>query len=423
MKGIKVDFGSKEKILNIPQKNLQRYVSLDITGKNTTETLNEALDSANQDLAQLCQNKKICLLVNDITRREPHKEIAEVLLKRLKGASEILFIICTGSHEPALNMDLLHLFQKVLRQNKLNGEVIIHEAKKDNFKYLGKTKRETEIWVNKRIEDKELVIVAGSMAPHYFAGYSNPLKNFLPGICSMETIHQNHCRLIQSEDSSYGTHPWHIDKKRQKNPIAEDMLEAMQLIVKNKKTFGLVFVMGKKGIAWAKAGDLKDITRAGITIVDEKMSFWLPKIKYLIASPGHEEDKTFYVAQRTLELSKKIVGKETEVLWIAEMKEGIGPPDEFLSLLKANFALVQEQIKQPNAPFAAYKAYRFKKYIQEIKKLYLFSTFLKDKTIEEIGATPINDPQKVIDKWISNSPSSQITVVNKGNSIALYSIP
>jgi len=117
-------------------------------------------------------------------------------------------------------------------------------------------------------------------------------------------------------------YPWHPSPYRRQNPLVIDMLEGMEAIVKNRYVFALAFV-GNKEIVWTKAGAVKEVTQEGIKVVDKYMSFNASTTKYLVISPGKGEDKTFYVAQRALELTKQLVMKNTEVLWIAQLSEGI----------------------------------------------------------------------------------------------------
>jgi nickel-dependent lactate racemase len=256
------------------------------------------------------------------------------------------------------------------------------------------------------------------MKPHYFAGYSNPIKNFFPGICSFETIRQNHCALIVDENSTYGVHPWHPLPQRRQNPLVMDMLEGMEAIVNDRYVFTLAFV-GNKEIIWAQAGEVKEVTQEGIKIVDKYMSFHARQTKYLIISPGKGEDKTFYVGQRALELTKQLVTKNTEVLWIAELSEGIHHDKSLLPILKKDYTYIQNKIKEKDAEFGLYKAFRFKNYLQRINKVYIHSEY-NHKDLQDIGAIPVDDPQKVIDNWINKDAAAKILILNKANKLALY---
>ena len=63
------------------------------------------------------------------------------------------------------------------------------------------------------------------MKTHYFAGYSNPIKNFVPGICAFETTEKNHSLALHPH-SSFGLHPWHSDLCSE---IPDNLIDAAHL--------------------------------------------------------------------------------------------------------------------------------------------------------------------------------------------------
>jgi nickel-dependent lactate racemase len=417
---VKLDYGEKKKELEIPDRNLANFFTLKLTGqKASTKFFEQVLEKASPKLEGIIPDKSICVILDDSTRIQPRKEILHPLCKRLKKAHFIQFIIATGTHKPEYNLELYELIKNIVKEHLVNFDISINDSTNDNeFEYVGNTQRNTEVFVNKKALAADIFVVVSGMKPHYFAGYSNPIKNFLPGICSFETIRQNHCTLIVEENSTYGMHPWHPLPQRRRNPLVMDMLEGMNAIVKDKYVFALAFV-GNKEIIWAKAGEVKGVTQEGIKIVDKYMSFNASQTKYLIVSPGKGEDRTFYVGQRALELTKQLVTKDTEVLWIAELSEGIHHDKSLLHLLKRDYTYIQDKIKEKDAEFGLYKAFRFKSYLQRINKVYIHSEY-NHKDLEDIGVIPVDSPQQVIDNWINKDMSAKILILNKANKLALY---
>ena len=49
----------------------------------------------------------------------------------------------------------------------------------------------------------------------------------------------------------------------------------------------------------------------------------------------------------------------------------------------------------------------------------MFTELAKD-IVEKAHLEKVEDPQKVIDEWIAEDPSVKITVLDKGNKIAVY---
>jgi len=418
---IKLDYGEEKKGLNIPDKNLADFFTLQLTGqKASVQLFDQVLGDSNPKLEDIVSNKKVCVILDDSTRIQPREEILHPLCNRLTKASFIEFVIATGTHKPEYNIELCEFIKGIVRTHPLKFDISINNSTKDDeFEYVGITQRKTVVCVNKKALASDIFVVVSGLKPHYFAGYSNPIKNFFPGICSFETIRQNHCGLIGEENSTYGMHPWHPLPQKRHNPITEDMLEGMNLIIKGRYVFALNFV-GNKEILWAKAGEVKEVTQEGINVVDNSMSFKTHPTKYLIVSPGYGEDKTFYVAQRALELTKQLVGRDTEVLWIASLSGGIHHDKELLPILKKDYNYIYNKIKEKDAAFALYKAFRFKNYLERVNKIYCYSEY-NHKDLQDIGTIPINDPQKIIDSWLKKEPTAKILAINKANKLAIYS--
>ncbi|MEW6097033.1 MAG: lactate racemase domain-containing protein [bacterium] len=417
---IKLDYGDEKKELEIPDKNLADFFTLELTGqKASTQLFDQALGDSNPKLEDIVSDKNVCVILDDSTRIQPREEILHPLCKRLTKAHFIQFIIATGTHKPEYNIAICEFIKDIVKTHPLNFNISINNStKEDEFEYVGTTQRKTEVFVNKKALPADIFVVVSGLKPHYFAGYSNPIKNFLPGICSFETIRQNHCALIVEDNSTYGMHPWHPLPQKRQNPITEDMLEGMKLIVKGRYVFALNFV-GNKEIIWAKAGEVKEVTQEGIKVVDKYMSFNAHTTKYLVLSPGKGEDKTFYVAQRALELTKQLVSKDTEVLWIANLSGGIHHDKELLPILKKDYDYIHRKIKEREAKLSLYKAFRFKNYLQRVNKVYCYCDY-NHKDLLEIGVIPVDDPQKIIEDWLKKEPTAKILALNKANKLALY---
>ena len=66
------------------------------------------------------------------------------------------------------------------------------------------------------------MLVIGSVEPHYFAGWTGGRKSVLPGVCGYETIVTNH---------SHSLSPASLPTALEGNPIHDDMMDAVELIV------------------------------------------------------------------------------------------------------------------------------------------------------------------------------------------------
>ena len=186
-----------------------------------------------EQLNNLVKNKKVTYLVEDSTRSEPHKELIEASFSKFNEADFINVIITTGSHKTHSkgNLEIVEYIKNAAKSENIdNYEINIHDSvDKGNFKHVGTTSAGTILEVNKKALNCDVFYITADIKNHYFAGYSNAIKDFLPGICSYKTIEMNHSLALDPK-SIFGRHPFHPDPQRQENPLAYDMWEATKAI-------------------------------------------------------------------------------------------------------------------------------------------------------------------------------------------------
>jgi len=433
IKKCEISYGSAKKELIIPEANLAGFLKPVHTQERHTpeESIEFALDNPSDGnrLEDRVSNKKVCVTIEDYTRSEPHNVIAASISKRLLKASMVQYIIVTGTHNPrdARNLNIKKAIEEVASDIGLRFDVAINDSRdSEGFDCAGTTTRGTVVMANKKALDADMFIASADMKPHYFAGYSAANKHFLPGICAFDTVRVNHCGLIKDEKSNYGRHPWHYDPKRQDNPLAADMIEAMQIISKDRQIFTLGMI-SDGDILWSMSGPIEPVTREGIRRADDIFSSKVNPVKHLIVSPGGTpEDDYLYSGQRALELTSEAVTTGGEVLWLSECALGIhtgvnqSEIDDFYNSMKLDLASLITELDKPEVKFHTYKAYRFKRLLGKIK-VYGYSS-LEDYVMESVGIKPVKNPQDVIDKWLADDPEDRIMVIDKANKLAVYGI-
>ena len=368
--------------------------------------------------------KDLCVLLDDATRHVPLDDILPPLFGMLKAAGGVRFIICTGTHKPQTpaNIEIAELIKQTAAKNGLeNFEVGIHDCWNDAFENAGKTSFGTEVIFNTVLNEADVFLVLSDVKFHYFAGYSNPVKNFVPGICAYSTTEQNHS-LSLKDNSTAGRHPWHPDKDRNDNPLARDQLEGMELIVKDRKVYTLITITAADDIQWAQFGTVKEIAAQAFTLCDENNMHKAERTDRLIVSPGGmPNDVDLYIAQRALELTKPIVNDGGEILFLAQCPRGLGeehtmenfynrmtlPIDEILNSIQSEYKLF------------THKPYRFAQLIKRMRKIWIHSG-LPDEKLFAAHLNPAHDPQRIVEKWLEENPAEKITIVDGANKLALY---
>ena len=368
--------------------------------------------------------KRLCVLVDDGTRDEPFGDMFGPLFELLQRSSRVRFLICTGTHdaETAENNRIREQINEAAKEAGIEDfEIYTHDCERDTFMRAGRTSRGTEVVYNKNVDEADVFLVVSDVKVHYFAGYSNPVKNFVPGICAFETAEQNHS-LALDERSTFGTHPWHQDENRRSNPVAEDAVEGMRLIVKDRPVYAFVTISTSGKIQWAQLGLAEIVSSEAFAKTDQRNTHTVRPAARLIVSPGgFPNDTSLYNAQRALELTKKGVADGGEVLFLAACPDGVGEKltmENFYNRLTAPVDEILESIESEYKLFS-HKAYKFAEMIKRLRCTWICSE-IPDKLVEAAHLHPAHDPQSVVDRWLAEQPDVSITVVDGGNKIALY---
>jgi len=426
---MKVDlhYGKALCSLQIPQANIEQIIrpwQQEEKADNLT-LLSQVM--ANKDVENFqdeIAGRRLCVLMDDGTRDEPFDDIFGQLFSLLRRSSLVRFLICTGTHNPETqeNNRIIEQIEKAARKTGIdNFEIHAHDCEHDRFVKAGRTPRGTEIMFNILADDAEVFLVLSDMKVHYFAGYSNPIKNFVPGICAYETAEQNH-RMALDEKSTFGVHPWHRDRSRRSNPLAADQLEGMRLIVKDRLVFALATIATSGNIHWAQFGLADTVSSETFTIIDMRNTHTVTPVGRLVVSPGGlPNDITLYNAQRALELTKSAVTDGGEILFLAACPNGIGEKQTIANFYNRLTEPIDETLKSIESEYKLYshKPYKFARLIQRLRRIWMYSQ-INDDLIKAAHLHPTHEPQTVVDKWLADQPDVKITVVDGANRIALY---
>ncbi len=414
-KEIEISYGSGNITLNIPEERLGGVYEPREMKDPSDEDMAEAVHEAG--VAEVCSGRRVCLLLEDGTRGDNHGIYLKALLPALQNAGQVNVIIATGSHDPSGsgNVEISSDIKTLLDHTGINNSVAINDCRNSRFTRCGATQAETDVFLNSIADDAETVLLPSTMKPHYFAGYSNPIKNIVPGIAAFKTIEQNHSLALES-DSTFCRHPLHSDEMRRSNPVAEDMLEAARL-----------YLEGRQAIAIATVGPnvfVDDSCKAAseaMDKVDELMACSVKPERYIIVSPGNlNEGRDLYHAQRGLELTRNVVLDGGEILFAAEMSGGIAYDDatrrNFHDRLKCAGDI---SVNRGNYVLYSHKAVKLNDLISKVSAIHVFSS-LDDSSLKEIRMQPAKDCQDVIDTWLEKDSEARILVFKNANKLAVY---
>ncbi|MHA1247108.1 MAG: nickel-dependent lactate racemase [Candidatus Thorarchaeota archaeon] len=423
---VKVTYGDDNIELDIPDENLAGVVTPRQTKTlpDTQAELERVLHNPHgPHLEDLVKSKSVCVLVEDHTRDEPHWELISAVAPLLRDANMVQFIVTTGSHvvDHPLNHEIVAMIKRAAEENRLRYRVKIHDCYEPDMVDLGTTSRGTPVIVERDAVGHDVYVALADMKAHYFAGYSNALKDFLPGICAFKTIEANHAMALDPR-STFGVHPFHPNPERRDNPLADDMREATEIITKGAQVFTLSVVTADKKLVWADAGALEPVIARGIEVLDEIAAFTVETVPRIVVSPGgYPQDKSLYHAQRALELTKNAVSDGGEILFLAQCRDGVAPEKAVENFYKKLTAPIDDVIASIKGKYHLYehKAYKFAELLKRVSAVKMY-TELDRETVEAVHLQKVDDPQEVIDAWIQKDPQVKIMVLDKGNKMAIY---
>ena len=414
--------------LNIPEKNVHYYIDLEFppSEKGNKDILSEAFNqSETVSLEEFVRDKRVGLIVEDATRDVPLKDLLDVSCSVLQKAKSVKVFVATGTHDGDNEED--HKIVDLIKgsQEKFGyplENIIVNNCHEDSFYLAGITSGiHNEIFVHNESRDIEVFLIFSDMKNHYFAGYSNPIKNIIPGICNYSTAEQNHA-LALKDKSTFGHHPLHPDPQRRDNPLAKDMWEAYQLICAGRPTYVLATISKKGKVLWSSAGLLERVTELGIREVDRTMSREVvPTDKLIVSCGGYPNDESLYTAQRALELSKFGIKKGGEILFLAGCGNGLGPEksvNNFYNPLREDITKILSKLNEKYIMYS-HKTYKFARLIEQMDQIFMVSELSAD-LIKKIHLSPVKNVQSVVDRWIEDDPQTSIGIVTDGNKLALH---
>jgi len=369
------------------------------------------------------RGRRALLLVPDGTRRPDAGEL-DYAVSALAGAASLRVAVATGSHraDTPANREIVDTVRDAARRHGApEPDAVLHDCRRGPFTDHGTTPRGNPVRLSTCLDDRDLVLVVADVKHHYFAGYSNPLKFFLPGLADFATIEANH-RLALDPDSTAGRHPLHPVAERCDNPLATEMLAAYRAAWRDRDAYALVTVRAGGRTAHGELGELEDVSPRAFAVADAVAGARVDaSTRIVISAGGAPMDATLYLCQRALELTRAAIADGAEVLLLAECADGIADSDT----ARANF---YDELTRPLDEIVArirdgyrlyqHKAYRFAELLRRIAALHVASLLPEDQ-VRAAHFLPAPSPQAVLDDWIARDPRCRITFLDEGNRLVV----
>ncbi len=398
MKEIQIPYYNATLPLHVAEDNLEAVVTAKMhdydPGKSQEELVREALAHpiGSKPLRELAAGKeKIVLITSDHTRAVPSKLTLPILLEELRAGNpqaDITILIATGLHRPTTEEEQRKMFGDRIVDNET---IAVNDAfRPQDFVMMGTLPSGAEFHVNRLAVECDLLIAEGFIEPHFFAGFSGGRKSILPGICSQETVNENHSfKAIASPLAATGV--------LQGNPIHEDMVAAARRV--NTQFILNVALNGEKEVVAAFAGDLEEAHAAGVAFIREQSQG--PKLEgdiVVTSNGGYPLDQNLYQSPKAVDTAAGYCREGGVIIMCCSCVDGMGgsnferlitmgTPEEidaYLSKIPPKETIPEQWCPQIYAR------------ILRRHKIILVSTYLSHDLIRKANMIPASSPDEAL---------------------------
>jgi len=411
---IELRYGKQNLIVTMPEKCVSVIAQQETkTLENEIQEIRNALrDPINsKPLREITKsNDSVVIVFSDITRPVPYKTIMPVILDELGEIpnEQILLMNALGTHRKNTDQELLDL----LGPEAFNGyEIHQHDCDdEDNLLYLGKSKNNTKILINRLYCQADVRILTGFIEPHLFAGFSGGPKAVLPGIAGRETIHVNHGPgMIGSPNAGFGITGG--------NPIWEEMMEVALI---KEPTFLVNTTQTPDGeITGIFAGDLEEAHQAGVQHTIQSAMVSVDKeFDIVIVTPGgYPFDINLYQAVKGMAVAANIVRDGGSIILVAECIEGLPEYGGYADVLESSRSpkellrkITTEEISMQDQWDAQIQAM-----ICNRVRTFIYSDGLSDDEIKKAFGVPCRDINELINDLLDEkADQTRIAVMPHG---------
>jgi len=384
------------------------------------QAIEEPLNSATLD-ELVTAKSRIAIVVDDISRPTPSKDILEVLLEKLKNLSvkneQIKITIGNGLHRLTTEQEKKKIVgEQVLR----DFDVADNQADiEEDFTYIGTTSSDTPVFVNKRVADADVVITLGVIKSHGIAGFTGGAKSILPGVSAKQTILRNH-------RYDFIEYPKGIVGDADLSFMRRDIEEAAGLL--GIPIFIINVVMDEeKNVRGVFAGDMVKAHRKGAELFRQLAEINLEQQADLIIIESNypsSENLYFALAGLAIVMSAKspAIKAGGSVILFAQCSNGIGAqiieklfnsfetPDEMLEHLRTS-APVEQQ----------WAAQRLAFYVTQ-RDIGIVTDGIEKQTAKRLRMRYFNTLQQAVDEFLAKHGTDAKVLIIKNTDFLLLKV-
>ncbi|MFX1521038.1 MAG: nickel-dependent lactate racemase [Promethearchaeota archaeon] len=403
---VTLPYGNEKLVLDLPDTSKVDVLETEgIKHPLSKQEVDKILENpiGRQKLEELVdKGDQIVIIACDKARPTPNELLLDFVMSRLSQVpvpdKNISIVFALGTHPQMNEKEMRTLIGKYFDRFQ------IHQHEVDsNTTILGKTKRGTEVNINNRVLEADIVVGLADIAPHPWAGYGGGAKVLLPGVSNRRSINHNHQMLTLPDIKFLG-----ITKG---NPIREDMNEAAKMA---EMDYIVNAILGKNlEVLDLVAGNPIDAFNAGVESARKVYERDIPNKYDVVIGTSFPMDLNFYQGSKGLDNARVAVKPGGKILLFTPSYEGVGREDfAYYSTLE------QEELKKIIISGTARDlievlvAYDDINRTREKADIHIVSKGLKRETVESWRMTYHDSPKEAIRKNIE--PGDSVLVLPEG---------
>ncbi len=362
-------------------------------------------------ILEWCQD--VLILVDDYTRPTPTQKILPRLMKELErgGVKQegIRFLVASGTHRSMTEEEILRKFGEKIPKEYA---ILNHQWwDASQLVYFGETKGGIPIYVNRLVEEVDLIIGVGQIVPHRVSGLSGGGNIIQPGICGEETTGRTHWLSAQFKGMEI--------LGKIENPVKQE-------IERVAEKAGLEWIIntiqdGTGRLIDVVAGDPIQAYRTGATRSLEVYRCELPQEADIVIADSYPYDADLWLAAKGIYAAELAVKQGGVVILITSCPEGVSPSHpEVLEWGYQTFEEVERKVRQKKIEKLTVAAHlvHVGRGIKERAKGILVSPGIPKEQTERLGFIHAHEPQEALEIAFSlMGRDATVAVLQRGGEI------
>ncbi|RPH37218.1 nickel-dependent lactate racemase [bacterium] len=310
--------------IEVPDRNLPKILTppdvppIEDPGAFLLEALEHPIESPS--LSTVARKaKSACIVISDITRPVPNKVLLPPLLRTLEACGlpreRVTILVATGLHRASTRQELEAIVgADILARYRVDDH---HARVSGEHQFLGYTRRETPVSLDRRYWEADIKITTGFIEPHLMAGFSGGRKLIAPGCAGEETIKALHSPLFLED-------PRCREGCIEGNPLHQELLEIAGMA--GHDFIVNVSLDAARKITGLFAGEPLAAHAAGVEFVRKSVRATVPAPADIVVttSAGYPLDLTLYQAVKGITAAMPVLRKGGLLIIAAECAEGLG---------------------------------------------------------------------------------------------------